>query len=146
MPRRPDTNPRGAPRALIVGIDCASDARNVGLALASLDHGRTKLLELCRGTKTPPIEDVITKWLGSRPTSSVLLALDAPLGWPASLGDVLSRHAAGSTPPVTAHQMFRRRTDDVVYRVLKKRPLDVGADRIARCAHAALALLQRLRD
>ena len=42
--------------------------------------------------------------------------------------------------------MFRRLTDDVVAREVGKRSLDVGADRIARTAHAALSLLQRLRE
>jgi hypothetical protein len=41
--------------------------------------------------------------------------------------------------------MFRRCTDNVVADQIKKRPLDVGADRIARTAHAALALLEDLR-
>ena len=41
--------------------------------------------------------------------------------------------------------MFRRLTDDEMYRRLGKRPLDVGADRIARTAHSALSLLDGLR-
>src|SRR5437016_7332440 len=41
--------------------------------------------------------------------------------------------------------MFRRVTDDVIYERLGKRPLDVGADRIARTAHAALRFLEELR-
>ena len=42
--------------------------------------------------------------------------------------------------------MFRRRTDDVVKEKLDKRPLDVGADKIARAAHAALRFLESLRE
>jgi hypothetical protein len=41
--------------------------------------------------------------------------------------------------------MFRRRTDKVVVEKVKKRSLDVGADRIARTAYAALKLLGMLR-
>lgn len=41
--------------------------------------------------------------------------------------------------------MFRRQTDDFIYQTLKKRPLDVGANMIARTAHAALEMLHRLR-
>jgi len=35
-------------------------------------------------------------------------------------------------------------TDDEIFARLEKRPLDVGADRIARTVHAALALLEEL--
>lgn len=40
----------------------------------------------------------------------------------------------------------RRETDRFVERRLGKRPLDVGADRIARTAHSALQLLGTVRD
>jgi hypothetical protein len=42
--------------------------------------------------------------------------------------------------------MFRRLTDDVIYDRLQRRPLDIGADRIARAAHSALRLLEDLRQ
>jgi hypothetical protein len=41
--------------------------------------------------------------------------------------------------------MFRRETDRFIQRTLGKTPLDVGADRIARTAHAALRLLGDIR-
>lgn len=41
--------------------------------------------------------------------------------------------------------MFRRLTDDLVCKRLGRRPLDVGADRIARTAHWALRFLEELR-
>ena len=44
-----------------------------------------------------------------------------------------------------ANAMFRRTTDLFIHRTLKKTPLDVGADRIARTAYAALAILGNLR-
>ena len=42
--------------------------------------------------------------------------------------------------------MFRRTTDVFIQLKLKKTPLDVGADRIARTAYAALAILGTLRS
>lgn len=42
--------------------------------------------------------------------------------------------------------MFRRATDRFVREKLGKTPLDVGADRIARTAHSALAILGSLRQ
>jgi hypothetical protein len=43
------------------------------------------------------------------------------------------------------NEMFRRETDRFVQRTVGKTPLDVGADRIARTAHAALGMLDKLR-
>jgi predicted nuclease with RNAse H fold len=45
-----------------------------------------------------------------------------------------------------ADVLFRRYTDRIVKEKIKRQPLDVGADRIARTAHAALALLRELRE
>lgn len=47
--------------------------------------------------------------------------------------------------PRTANELFRRTTDNRIHERLGKRSLDVGADRIARTAHAALRLLDDLR-
>ena len=41
--------------------------------------------------------------------------------------------------------MFRRMTDRAIHKNVGKTPLDVGADRIARTAHAALRFLGELR-
>ena len=74
---------------------------------------------------------------------------DPPLrGWPAGLGDSLGSHRAGERIDVAKHSMFRRATD----RRLREaaygghQPLEVGADRIARAAHEALAVLGDLRQ
>jgi hypothetical protein len=72
-------------------------------------------------------------------------ALDAPLGWPADLGRSLHSHKAGAPLQLGPNILFRRETDRVVKASIGKQPLDVGADRIARTAHAALDLLYELR-
>ena len=82
----------------------------------------------------------------SEASSPTLIALDAPLGWPRALAEVLPTHFAGRAPRFTANEMFRRRTDDVVKEKLNKQPLDVGADKIARATHAALRFLDLLRE
>ena len=73
------------------------------------------------------------------------MAIDAPLGWPAALGERLAQHRAGDALGVQAHRLFRRSTDEFIARTLKKQPLDVGANLIARAAHTALRLLGKLR-
>jgi predicted nuclease with RNAse H fold len=74
-----------------------------------------------------------------------LIAIDAPLGWPKPLTEALIDHGAGMPIETPANAMFRRTTDLFIQRTLKKTPLDVGADRIARTAYAALAILGTLR-
>lgn len=74
-----------------------------------------------------------------------MLALDAPLGWPSALGNVLTEHNAGEPLDAEAGTLFRRYTDCVVRDYTRKQSLDVGADRIARTAHATLRLLDNLR-
>lgn len=86
---------------------------------------------------------VVAGWIGRSPRA--LLALDAPLGWPAALGRELAGHEAGRSFAADAHTMFGRLTDDEIHRRLRRRPLEVAADRIARAAHAALRFLGDLR-
>ena len=89
------------------------------------------------------IENTIVAWL--RFAERALLCIDAPLGWPAAMGAELAQHEAGGEIGTEANQLFRRETDRVIKARLGKTPLDVGADRIARTAHAALAILARIR-
>ena len=44
------------------------------------------------------------------------------------------------------HTLFNRSTDRFLFKELRQRPFDVGADRTARTAFAALAMLQEVRD
>lgn len=124
----------------IIGIDCATVAGKQGLARAFRSSGGWVLGEVVGSPDFS--EDVILSWLRHAPT---LLALDAPLGWPRPLGDLLWQHRAGEPLPAEPSSLFLRHTDQVVYRLVKKRPLEVGADRIARTAHWALRLLGALR-
>jgi predicted RNase H-like nuclease len=127
----------------IIGIDCAVDAKNTGLVRAHTAGETLIVAEALCGSRSHQSADIVANWI--RGADRSLLALDAPLGWPAPLGNSLADHCAGAPLVPSAHQLFRRRTDDVIHGRLKRRSLDVGADRIARTAHAALALLEKLR-
>ena len=131
-------------RTLIVGVDCAVQPERVGLACGTIDDGVLTLCvaEACQ--RRTNVADRIAHWIGD--ADRVLLALDAPLGWPQPLGAALASHAAGQAIAATANDLFRRETDRHVRRVYSKQSLDVGADRIARTARAALALLEDLRS
>lgn len=129
----------------IIGVDCSTDDRKVGLARGHFDERCAHIEDLPERSEGKPV-DIIADWIIQYKNTPILLALDAPLGWPSSLAEVLRCHRAGEPlSAVEADQMFRRRTDKVVAEKVKKRSLDVGADRIARTAYAALDLLDRLR-
>lgn len=127
----------------LVGIDCAVDPTNVGVALATLDGERCRVLDARRcGKKELPV-DVIASWHDDAPLA--LLAVDAPLGWPLAMAEGLATHAAGGPLAAEPNRLFRRATDVDIHTRLAKQPLDVGANFIARTAKAALDLLEALR-
>ena len=121
----------------IVGIDCAAQPKNTGYAYFDGDV----VMAIGAGVKNPAADIVeLVDW-----ASPVLIAMDAPLGWPEAMGSTLVAHRPGEPIETLPNEFFRRRTDRVVHDVLRKPPLDVGADRIARTAHGALKLLHELR-
>ncbi len=128
---------------IIVGIDCATLTKNTGLALADAGTNPPRVLVAELGSDSPSVPARIASWIGT--AERVLLALDAPLGWPAPLGDALSPHVAGDYVGDNPDGLFRRYTDRAVREHVGKRPLEVGADRIARTAVAALRLLEEVR-
>lgn len=125
----------------IIGVDCATDPRRVGLARARYVDGRATIIDAQRGDAD--LVDTIVGWIEE--ADSALLALDSPLGWPAAFGAALHDHAAGESIPVDADSMFRRMTDDVAAEILGRRPLDVASNLIARTAHATLNRLEEIR-
>jgi hypothetical protein len=142
MARRPAVSGDAAPA--VIGIDCATVPANVGLARARLEGGRWRVLDALVASPAWPPADVVAGWLHEDP--STLLALDAPLGWPAGLGAALAPHRAGDPIAAPIETLFNRVTDRALQARIGKRPLEVGADRIARTAWAALDLLEQLRE
>lgn len=135
----PDVSPK-ALNVLLVGIDCATVDAKVGLALADYRQGEVRICESTLCTRESSAAVRVFEWVrgAQRPA---LLAIDAPLGWPVPLSRALTSHHAGEGLVASANEMFRRQTDRFIREKLFKTPLDVGADRIARKAHAALRLL-----
>jgi predicted RNase H-like nuclease len=127
----------------IIGIDQATQPRKTGLALGQFDEQKTSIIEVVIESTPEAIVQRVAEWIGRIPAS--LLAIDAPLGWPESLGRTLQDHQAGNPIPLCRDRLFRRQTDRFIWCQTHKHPLDVGADRIARTAHAALKLLEDLR-
>lgn len=128
----------------IIGIDCATSPKNVGLALGEFDGVSARVLSVVAPDNEDQILRTVETWIERGPRT--LLALDAPLGWPRPLQLGLQHHRAGDPLPGDGNSLFRRETDRAVRQRLGKQSLDVGADRIARTAHSALTLLEQLRQ
>src|SRR5688572_20352600 len=129
----------------IIGLDCATVDAKVGLALGVLGEGGLEIQHATLCTRERAAATVVAGWLRDAQDDAVLIAIDAPLGWPKPLAETLINHSAGMQIETPANAIFRRTTDLFIQRTLKKTPLDVGADRIARTAYAALAILGNLR-
>ena len=130
----------------IIGVDCATQSNKVGLALGSISNGLLSIDKAMKVGKSGSIADVVSSWIKENSTTKTLIAMDSPLGWPIKLGEELIGHKAGASLSTEAHQMFRRRTDFFIKEQANKQSLDVGADRIARTAHAALRLIDEIKE
>ena len=129
----------------LIGIDCATKDAKIGIARGELAGTDVVVNEVCLCTKEEKAADVVLRWLHQDSELRTLLAIDAPLGWPKELSSALIDHRAGQEISTEPNLMFRRETDRFVHVKLRKLPLEIGADRIARTAHSALRLLGHLR-
>ena len=128
----------------LIGIDCATQVKHIGIALGFFKNGKAQVDEVINVPSRTSIVDTITKWISLTPAT--LFSIDAPLGWPKHLGEILHFHEAGQQIIIEPKQLFRRETDLFIKREIEKQPLDVGADKIARTAHATLRLLGEIRE
>lgn len=144
----------------IIGIDAASLPENIGLAMATFDGGEWNLIEYCTGKRenrwptttsalfsaSNPV-DILKDWIETRKNEgAVLLAIDAPLGWPDEMRIKLPIHTAGNQlSSLPSDNVFMRETDRFINKILRKKPLSIGADKIARASHITLQNLNNLR-
>src|SRR5688500_17866273 len=114
---------------LLIGFDCATDDAKVGVARGTLSSGALCVDDVLLCSKERSVVMIVADWIRTA-SGPVIIAIDAPLGWPVALGQTLKTHAAGEAIHVAAHDMFRRATDRFIQQRMGKTPLDVGADRI----------------
>jgi predicted nuclease with RNAse H fold len=132
---------------LLVGIDAASQLSGCGYAIGHLRSGQIAVEETgFLATKAQP--DALCGRLAPRlrEERQGLVAIDAPLGWPAEMAAALAPHMAGNPIEVEKELLFSRETDRILKRDVGKKPLEIGADKIARASHTALDVLARLRS
>ena len=131
---------------LLIGLDAASQFKNFGYAVGTYEHDRVWIKQaglVESHSERNALATIIAQEI--RAATSALIAIDAPLGWPITLAKELINHNAGEAFVSEKDAMFRRETDKYVKVITGKNPLEVGADKIARAAHAALAALECLR-
>ena len=131
-------------KTTVIGIDFSADPRRVGITVCESQAERLAAIGISLGRgKQPTIIDAVAERIPS--DSRTLIAIDAPLGWPAELEPALKDHVAGQGIQAAPDTLFMRCTDRLVMKRIKKRPFEVGASWIARTAHAALRFLESLR-
>lgn len=132
----------------VIGIDFSAALENTGMAMALVDEQSSaiEICDVCTASKRNPPVEIAVDWIRSfGDDSHVLIAIDAPLGWPDAMRcEKFVRHAAGERMDVCADKLFMRATDRQIRSRLNKTPLSVGADKIARTAHSALNFLSEL--
>lgn len=135
-------------KTMVIGIDFSTAPARTGMARAFVDAASTsaELCDVCTASKRNPPVEIAACWIRNlEDEARVLIAVDAPLGWPDAMrSKQFVRHVASQRVNVSADELFTRETDRQIERRLNKKPLAVGADRIARTAHAALDFLSEL--
>lgn len=127
----------------IIGLDAAADLGNFGWVACRYEAGVLSLDDSGVLGGVAGLDAMAGRCADE--VVRTLIAIDAPLGWPAPMVRVLGQHRAGGPLAVDPNDMFRRETDKWVKKVIGKQALDVGADKIARAAWQALNVLNQLR-
>lgn len=140
----------------IIGIDCAADPKDIGVAFARQDGDRLSVEDIGFGASRGGHRTVRLECLANHILNRIssdkhtILSLDAPLGWPQAMTTTLPTHLAGSPDGfdrnADADRFFRRSTDRFVVEKTGKTPIEVGANLIARVTHTALRLLGMIGD
>ena len=102
---------------IVIGIDAAVSARNIGVAIARWNGDGCELIEAFAGEGSTHMRG----WLPARLRPwlemevSGLLAIDAPLGWPRQMQALVESNAGQSLcRPDGATDLFLRRTDQLI--------------------------------
>lgn len=148
----------------VIGIDAAVQLKNTGVTIADYDTSKNTL-EICKVGTLDNIqpdeqesESTKSEVLGiidaiKKASDKVVLAIDAPLGYPQLFAEGMKDHIAGEglrkkgklVDKNEIDNLFRRYTDKFIYDKLQKLPLEVTADRIGRTAFATLQRLAKIQ-
>jgi hypothetical protein len=94
---------------MVIGVHCATQPQRTGLAFGQFTQDELVIREVRRATHDKLAHLIVKEWIqGSK---QMLHCLDAPLGWPAALGQSLLHHRAGAAMAATTNALFVRMTD-----------------------------------
>ena len=127
----------------VIGIDCATDPKKIGISFGFYRNSEMTITNTIVSKDFTTMYRYLFDYINKN--DDILIAMDAPLGWPSSMGHALYNHNAGDPIQIESNNMFRRETDRFIKRKIGKQSLDVGADRIARTAHSALNIIDEIR-
>jgi len=127
----------------VIGIDCATDPKKIGISFGYYRNCEMIITNTIVSKDFATMYRYLFDYINKN--DIILIAMDAPLGWPTSMGHALYNHNAGDPIQIESNSMFRRETDRFIKRKIGKQSLDVGADRIARTAHSALSIIEEIR-
>lgn len=134
----------------VIGIDFSTAPYKTAMARACVDAKSSvaEIFEVCFASKRQSPAGIAANWIHNfSDDSRVLIAIDAPMGWPVAMRcEKFVQHSAGQRVNICVDKLFLRETDRQIESRLSKKPLSVGADKIARTAHAALNFLNELSD
>lgn len=136
--------------ALLIGLDAASNRRNFGYAIGRWSNNyitieKTGCLAERSAKSDDAIQEIAERITGVAHNTRVLIAVDAPLGWPQPLAESLALHKAGDLLNSSKDALFNR-TTDLLLKTRGHRPLEIGAALIARATVEALVVLEELRS
>ncbi|MBV9486027.1 MAG: DUF429 domain-containing protein [Frankiaceae bacterium] len=128
---------------ITVGVDLAAEPANTAVAILAWQPSSCVVTDLFCPAEDADIIDAAK--------GATKVGIDAPLGWPVPFVEFLVQHQGGVVVPPDAggekawrHHLATRLTDRVVHEDFGVVPMSVAADRIARPAMRAAALLSRL--
>jgi predicted nuclease with RNAse H fold len=128
----------------LIGVDWATEECKRGVAVVDWNGLSATVVELSACHARRRALEVIDAAIAGSERS--VIAVDAPFGWPMALSRALLDHDAGTRLGVEPDDMFSRATDRFVRQTLGKKPLEVGANFIARTAHSANEFLNEFRE
>ena len=134
-------------QATVIGVDFSTTPTQTELARATVfDASEAVVHEVRTASRGRSRIEVVAAWVRKACAGMLaLIALDAPLGWPDAMrSDPFTSHSAGRPLQVCADPLFSRETDRQIRIRFDKRPLEVGANLIARTAHGALQFLREM--
>lgn len=140
----------------IIGLDWATQPAKIGYAVYEWDGEKAveppggPLMGTFKGydIKKDGLDKIVGQVRSWAEGFKALIAIDAPLGWPTLLAEQLQEHQAGKmlAPRTCFDFLFSRTTDRFIQKRLELRPLEVGANLIARTAASALSFLGALAE